>query len=201
MTHCSEGHFSNCPIDLQVNGWDGSVIAGTSGSQQQLSISDVVSCDRWDGHVKSDDGLRYSWVCLRGQMRTRVVGVFVLVCVDFRLFLEIYIDFGSLVKRECKMFLCLRFLRIPDQKKWNIKIGPTWTIVLSGNLMLPGIYFLECFVLTQNVTVDGCSLNSRAHQVWGSIMSSSSLEVSQIGAECVHVRRARVSAALDRSAK
>lgn len=67
--------------------------------------------------MKSDDGLRYSWVCLRGQMRTRVVGVFVLVCVDFRLFLEIYIDFGSLVKRECKMFLCLRFLRIPDQKK------------------------------------------------------------------------------------
>lgn len=32
-------------------------------------------------------------------------------------------------------------------------------------------------------------------------MSSSSLEVSQIGAECVHVRRAGVSAALDRSAK
>lgn len=127
--------------------------------------------------------------------------LYVLVCVDFRLFLEIYIDFGSLVKRECKMFLCLRFLRILDQKKWNIKIGPTWTIVLSGNLMLPGIYFLECFVLSQNVTVDGCSLNSRAHQVWGSIMSFSSLEVSQIGAECVHVRRARVSAALDRSAK
>lgn len=30
-------------------------------------------------------------------------------------------------------------------------------------------------------------------------MSSSSLEVSQIAAECVHVMRARVSAALDRS--
>lgn len=32
VTRRSEGHFSNCPIDLQVNGWDGSVIAGASGS-------------------------------------------------------------------------------------------------------------------------------------------------------------------------
>ncbi len=32
MTHRSEGHFGNYPIDLQVNGWVGSVIAGTSGS-------------------------------------------------------------------------------------------------------------------------------------------------------------------------
>ena len=50
-------------------------------------------------------------------MCTRVVGVFVLVCVNFSLFLKIYIDFGSLVNQEYKMFLCLRFLRIPDQKK------------------------------------------------------------------------------------
>lgn len=41
MTHCFKGHFSNCPIDLQVNGWHGSVIAGTFGSQQQLSISEL----------------------------------------------------------------------------------------------------------------------------------------------------------------